>query len=112
MPPEARKLLFDALEASKAIEAFVAGKTAAEFLGDQLVRAGVYYEFAIIGEALVQLRQVDEGLLERISEQARIIGFRNQIIHGYAKLDDEITWRIIQTKLPLLRLELETLLKE
>jgi uncharacterized protein with HEPN domain len=48
----------------------------------------------------------------KISEHWRIVGFRTQIIHGYAKIDDEITWRIIQDKLPILRRELVGLLAE
>jgi uncharacterized protein with HEPN domain len=110
MPPEIKKLLSDALEACRTVDEFVAGKSVADFLRDKLLRAGVYYEFAIIGEALTQLRSLDATVFTRISECTRIIGFRNQIIHGYGKLDDEITWRIIETKLPVLRKELETLL--
>jgi uncharacterized protein with HEPN domain len=72
--------------------------------------AGVYYEFAIIGEALAQVRQLDSTVLDHISENSRIIGFRNQIIHGYGRIDDEITWRIAETKLSVLRKELEALL--
>jgi uncharacterized protein with HEPN domain len=77
-----------------------------------LLRAGIYYEFVVVGEALSQLRELDEATAERISEHWRIVGFRNQIIHGYAKIDDEITWRIIRDKLPVLRRELEELLAE
>jgi hypothetical protein len=33
-----------------------------------------------------------------------------RIIHGYARVDDEITWRIIQDKLQVLRRELVELL--
>ena len=110
MQPEIKKLLDDALEACKTIEGFVSGKSLADFLNDKLLRAGVYYEFAIIGEALTQLRQLDSTVLDRITENSRIIGVRNQIIHGYGKLDDEITWRIVQAKLPILHQELEKLI--
>jgi uncharacterized protein with HEPN domain len=61
---------------------------------------------------LEDMREAANSVAERITEYTRIIGFRNQIIHGYAKVDDEITWRIIQDKLPVLRGELEDLLKE
>ncbi len=112
MQPETRKLLIDAREAAMAIEEFVAGKSLADFHQVKLLRAGIYYEFAIIGEALSQLRQLDPSTLDRISENSRIIGFRNQIIHGYGKVDDEITWRIVETKLPVLQRELNLLLNE
>lgn len=52
------------------------------------------------------------GIEARISEAGRIIGFRNQVIHGYSKIDDEITWRIIEQKLSVLRTEVDQLLQE
>jgi uncharacterized protein with HEPN domain len=101
----------DTRDAANSIAEFAGGKSLADFKSDKLLRAGIYYEFLIIGEALSQLRNLDSDLLERISEHWRIIGFRNQIIHGYAKIDDEITWQIVQGKLPVLRRELEELLR-
>ena len=70
----------------------------------------MYYQFVIIGEALSQLRKIDEPTFNRISEAPRIIGFRNQIIHGYQVIRDAVTWQIIQDKLPILCAELATLL--
>jgi uncharacterized protein with HEPN domain len=112
MLPKTRKLLSDMAEASDAISEFVANVNLPQFLENKIVRAAVYYEFLIVGEVLSQLRQVEESVADRISEHQRIIGFRNQIIHGYSKVDDEITWRIINDKLPVLRRELRMLLAE
>lgn len=111
MRPEIRKLLVDMREAAGSVAAFAAGKSLADFAADDLLRSGIYYQFVIIGEALSQLRTREDTLAERISEYWRIIGFRNQIIHGYARIDDEITWRIIQDKLPVLRAEVDELLR-
>jgi uncharacterized protein with HEPN domain len=110
MQPETRKLLADMLDAADAIVEFTAGKSVADLAGNKLLRAGIYYEFVIVGEALSRLRQSDPETAEKISENWRIVGFRNQIIHGYARIDDEITWRIIELKLPILRNELRQLL--
>lgn len=112
MPPESRKLLLDMQAAANSIDEFVAGKTVADLANDKLLRAGIYFQFMIVGEALSQLRDLDEATTERLSEYWRIIGFRNQIVHGYANVDDEITWRIIESKLPILRRELQELLAE
>jgi uncharacterized protein with HEPN domain len=101
----------DTRDAANSIVEFAMGKSLADFTGDKLLRAGIYYEFLIIGEALAQLRNLEGDLVERISEHWRIFGFRNQIIHGYAKIDDEITWQIVQAKLPVLRRELAQLLR-
>jgi uncharacterized protein with HEPN domain len=112
MRPESRRWVEDMLEAAKLIAVFVTGKSETDFAGDKLLRGGIYYQFMIIGEALSRLRADEPAIAERVSEYWRIIGFRNQIIHGYARIDDEITWRIIQDKLPILRSELDVLLKE
>jgi uncharacterized protein with HEPN domain len=112
MPPEARKLLADMILAAKTIVKFSKGKKLADFGGDDLLRSGIYYQFVILGEGLAQVRQLHPETAENISEYWRIVGFRNQIIHGYSRVDDEITWRIISDKLPILRRELKKLSAE
>ena len=66
----------------------------------------------MIGEALAQLRHQDEATAQQLSEYARIIGFRNQIIHGYKVIEAEVTWRIIEQKLPVLISELQEILAQ
>ena len=43
-----------------------------------------------MGEALAQLTRVDAGLAGQISDQRRIIAFRNILVHGYADVDDRL----------------------
>ena len=76
-----------------------------------MLRAAVERQFEIIGEALAQLAKLDRMVAERISEHSRVIAFRNILIHGYADVD-LLVWDIVQTKLPVLRREVEALLKE
>ena len=59
-----------------------------------------------------QLAKLDRTVAGRISEHSRVIAFRNILIHGYADVDDQLVWDIVHTKLPVLRREVETLLKE
>ena len=47
----------------------------------------------------------------RISEYTRIIAFRNILVHGYADIDDRIVWGIVESNLPALLQEVESLLK-
>ncbi len=110
MQPESRKLLEDMRLAAVSIQHFLRGKSLTDLKGEDLLRSAIYYKFAIIGEALSQLRHQDPQTAERISEQTRIIGFRNQIIHGYKVIEDEVTWNIIERKLPVLLRELEQVL--
>lgn len=90
---------------------FIAGKSF-DYEQDVMLCAAVERQFEIIGEALAQLAKLDRMVAERISEHSRVIAFRNILIHGYADVDDLLVWDIVQTKLPVLRREVEALLKE
>jgi uncharacterized protein with HEPN domain len=45
-----------------------------------------------------------------IENAKRIIGLRNQIIHGYDSVSDENIWAIISLHLPKLKFDIETLI--
>lgn len=64
----------------------------------------------IVGEALSKLRKIDEPLATSFTDYRKIISFRNVLIHGYGKVDDELTWAIIETDLPVLTSELRAVL--
>jgi len=95
-PRDARVCLTDALMASEAIQQFVRGETLETYLTDQKLRSAVERQFEIIGEALNQGRVADSKLVDTIAHARAIIGFRNQLIHGYALVDDEIVWGNVQ----------------
>jgi len=104
--------LWDMLQAARHIESFIAGKTLDEYENDNLLQSGVERQFLIIGEAAGQAsRQFPELQLE-IRSLARIISFRNRLIHGYAVVSNEIVWAIAHDELPELRSTLEALLEE
>ena len=111
MPPEARARLFDMQHAASGIALFTAGKSLDEFKADRMLRSAVERQFEIIGEAMTRLRAASPELVERISDYRKIISFRNVLIHGYDTVNDEITWRIVVEKLPVLQHELEEMLK-
>ena len=71
-------------DAAEAICRFVEGRRLEDFATDDVLRSAVYWKFVVIGEALSQLKKLDPGLYNQISESSRIVGFRNQVIHGYA----------------------------
>lgn len=112
MRPESAKLLNDILDAVNRIVQYASGKTRADYLASNELRDAVQWNFAVIGEALAQLYKIDPGTSERIAEWRRIIAFRNQLIHGYGVIKHEITWDIIENKLPVLRADVQALLAE
>lgn len=63
-----------------------------------------------MGEALNQLRRHDAALAADVRDHARIIGFRNLLIHGYATVDDSVVWDIAMRQLLSLQSDIQTLL--
>jgi uncharacterized protein with HEPN domain len=112
MPPEIARYLQDMLEAVRAIEEITQGKTIHDYLQLRWMRDAAQWNFCVIGEALAQLRKLDAVTAGRITDHGKIIGLRNQLIHGYGVIDHQITWNIITRKLPVLHGELDQLLSE
>jgi uncharacterized protein with HEPN domain len=110
MPPESAKFLNDMLDSAMRIAAYTNGMSRDAFLTQPQVRDAVNWNFSVIGEALSQLRKSDSQTAERITEWHRIIAFRNQLIHGYAVVKNEITWDIVEKKLPMLIADLRNLM--
>ena len=110
MRPESRKYLWDASQAVERITRFVAGKTIQIYQNDDLLRSAVERQFEIIGESLSKLRAIDPDTAAGVPESARIIAFRNLLIHGYATIDDMIVWGVVEGNLPQLRDALRRLL--
>jgi uncharacterized protein with HEPN domain len=109
---EAKKYLFDIQQSAERIAEFTSGMRLEDYRGRPLLRSAVERQFEIIGEALSRLMRLDSSLAARISEHRRIIAFRNILIHGYADVDDRLVWDVVETKLPVLRREVEGLLRE
>lgn len=71
-------------------------ENAQDFLDSELEWDGAIRELEIIGEAtnyLLKANQIDPTY-------RRIVDFRNQIIHGYFGIDENIVFDVIKNKLP------------
>lgn len=108
---ESRKYLEDIRQAADRIQQFTKSKTLQDYTKDDLLRAGVERQFEIIGEALNKLTRLDPATASRISNYERIIAFRNILIHGYAIVDDQVVWDVVQNNLPVLLQDVKDLLK-
>ena len=112
MRTESKKYLYDIARAAASIMEFVKKKTISDYSSDLLLRSAIERPLEIIGEALNQLSRIDPSPAERISEHRRIIAFRNILIHGYSEIDHRIVWDVVETKLPTLHREVNSLLDE
>ena len=78
---------------------------------DQLLYSDIHWdacirELEIIGEATKFL--LNNDLLD--TQYRRIVNFRNQIIHGYFGIDENIVWDILKNKLPIYQVDLEEMI--
>lgn len=82
-----------------------------DYKADELLRAAVERQFEIVGEALTQLNKIDPAAAAALPDCKRIIAFRNILIHGYASVDDQIVWGVVEGSLPSLMADLRNLLR-
>ena len=73
-----------------------------------ILKRAIERDLEIIGEAVNRiLKQEAEFPLENAQ---RIVGLRNQIIHAYDSISDEIIWAIISKHIPALKIEVSNLI--
>jgi uncharacterized protein with HEPN domain len=99
MHADSAKLLWDARQAVLKIVRFTGGKTFEDYLADDLLRSGVERQFEIVGEALNQFSRLDPELALSIADLPRIVAFRNVLIHGYATVDDQVVWGVVEANI-------------
>lgn len=92
MNPESPAFIWDAQRAASLVQQFVAGRTLTDYVDDPMLRSAVERQFQIIGDALNRLRRGDPDIAAMVPDLARIVAFRNVLVHGYASIDDEIVW--------------------
>ncbi|MCL1942340.1 MAG: DUF86 domain-containing protein [Candidatus Azobacteroides sp.] len=80
-----------------------------EFLNNMLLRRAIERNIEIIGEAMNRILK-DDGTIS-ITNARKIVDTRNYIIHGYDSLTVDILWSIVVNHLPLLKTEVQELLK-
>jgi uncharacterized protein with HEPN domain len=112
MHPRSPKWLDDVADATAFITEQTTGKTLADYQRDRVLRSVVERNFEIAGEALRRLERTDPATVQRISSYRKVIGFRNQLVHGYDVINNAEVWTIINDFLPSLRTEVDLLLRE
>jgi len=112
MVNDMKKHLEDILMAIDEIEIFFETfpKRYDVFVNNLLLRRGVERNIEIIGEAMSRILKTNNTI--QISNARKIVDTRNYIIHGYDTLAVDILWSIVVNHLPLLKNEVEELLKQ
>ena len=105
------KCLYDIKFAVDEIDSFLVNnkRTFESYKNDVLLKRAIERNLEIIGEAMSRILKEDPEY--QIRNAKRIIGLRNQIIHGYDSISDENIWGIVINHLPKLKKEVEELIK-
>ena len=110
MKPEIKKYLFDIKESIDSIENYLGDKRNFRIYSEnKMLRRAVERELEIIAEAINRIDKLDQSI--QISSKKQIVGMRNRVIHGYDKIDNEIIWGTIVRHIPILKKDVEELMK-
>ena len=109
MELEIETWLFDILNAIEEIESFTNSQDFVSFHSDIKTKRAVERDIEIIGEAMSRILAKNDSI--DLTNTRRIVDTRNRIIHGYDTVSDEILWSIIIQHLPILKQEIQDLLK-
>jgi uncharacterized protein with HEPN domain len=105
-----QKYLFDIQTSIDSIDEYLGDKKDFnQYQNNKLLRRGIERELEIIGEAANRILKLDPEI--EIDNVRKIVDLRNWVIHGYDKIDDVIIWGIISKQLPLLKVQVDKLLK-
>ena len=81
-----------------------------EYKGNLLIKRAVERNLEIIGEAMNRILNIEPNI--PIDHAHRIVGLRNQIIHGYDTVSDENIWGILINHLPNLKIRVFEMIEE
>ena len=94
------KCLYDIKMAIDEVDSFFVSKEKSfqEYKNDLKLRRAIERNLEIIGEAMNRILKEDQHF--KIVNARKIVGLRNQIIHGYDSVSDENIWSILINHLP------------
>lgn len=90
------------LQAIERINRYTRDMDEAAFLNSELVQDAVIRNIEIIGEAANNVLRVDPAFAAQHNHVPWLVMYtmRNRVSHGYDKVDLEIVWKTIQSDLP------------
>ena len=110
-PIKDRSRLLHMLEAIDNIMEFKEGVSYEDFAQNKLLKFGIFYNVAIIGEAAYKLTKEFIATHNEVPWRA-IINMRHVLVHGYYKIRPKQLWNTIEQDIPELRPFIEQYYKE
>jgi len=108
-----RDLMQDLLQECEHIVQFTAGVTQAEFLSNIMMQYSTIHALTVLGEASKQISDTlpDAAIRFPLIPFKRMYATRNRLIHGYASVEAEMVWRIVEREIPSLHANMKTALE-
>jgi len=103
--------LWDMLQAARAVQRFVTGRTYDDYLRDELLRSGVERQLEILGEAARHLSaefKKDHPEIPWIG----IVAQRHVLAHEYGSIDHHRIWRVATARVGDLIRVLESIIPD
>lgn len=104
-----REYLVDIREAARLAMAYVAEKSAGEFMADVQCQEAVIRRLEVIGEAARRTSDQTRLALPEVP-WAEMIGMRNIMIHRYDDVDLKVVWASVRDALPPVVSAIESIL--
>lgn len=109
--PKDKGRLLHIKQAIDNINQFLSGKSAEDFLTDQMLYFAIVKNLEIIGEAAYMLTLEFREAHAEI-DWKDIIHMRHILVHGYYQIDSRIVWVTIKNDLPTLKTQIGIYLEE
>ncbi|MHB1910340.1 MAG: HepT-like ribonuclease domain-containing protein [Nitrososphaerales archaeon] len=100
MEKTVKKYFEDIKDASGYIKEKIQHKSLEDYLNDRDLRQIVERNLEIIGEAVGKASKIDPSVREDLPEAGKLIGLRNQLIHGYDSIIHPKIYRNVKELLP------------
>jgi uncharacterized protein with HEPN domain len=110
MPRSPKAHLFELQKACRYLMRKAEGVDLDEYLGNEDLQFIIERNFIHIGEVMAQLRREFPEVALQFVDAARIVDFRNFILHRYWDVDDQAVWLTLTTKVAPLLQEVEVIL--
>ncbi len=106
------KCLYDIQNAISEVDSYLEGvpNNFKAYSTNTILKRAIERDLEIIGEAINRILKENPNF--PINNARKIVALRNVIIHAYDNISDENIWAIIQKHIPLLKAEVNTLIKE
>ena len=111
MNRDATIYLSDIIENIDSAVQFISGLTFEQFIGDKKTVYAAVRSIEIIGEATKNIPPEMRARQSNVPWK-NMAGMRDKCIHDYFGIDYEVVWTAIKNELPMIRLQVQSLLGE